>query len=262
MKFRFAILALVLGLSNASHAQTATVTGVDDNGFAGVYNIDGIDFWWMCAEPNGSPNPANGAQYTANLFSFTNGWDEQNTTRFEYYNVTNPGYQTSVIPRQVAVMQYVLDNYLPWDTLAGASGRFIEQDSNSALYDNNTTFYNSIFAVQNFISEMYGKEAQTDFSDLSNFVDNWDGDVDPTGAARSAYFQTILNDVEGLGSGFWDTYTPEQQYYMASFQGVEGDPGNWQDVLVIGLVPEPSGALLIACTGLTVMLRRFRRTAR
>jgi hypothetical protein len=51
---------------------------------------------------------------------------------------------TTAIPTQVAVMEYVLDTYLPWDTLAGPSGRFIEQNGDSANYANNETFYNVV----------------------------------------------------------------------------------------------------------------------
>jgi hypothetical protein len=33
-----------------SSAATISVTGVDDNGSGGVYNIDGQNYWWMCVE--------------------------------------------------------------------------------------------------------------------------------------------------------------------------------------------------------------------
>ncbi len=264
-KIWLAILALTISTGLLSAQVTATVTGVEGNGFAGVYDVNGTNYWWMCIEPNGTPNAALGESYTANWFWFEDGWDQQNNERFDFFNVQNPAYQTTVIPKQVTVMTYVLDTYLPWDTLAGASGRFIEQDSDPLNYENNTDFYNSLFVVQNFLSEMYGKPHQNDFTDLSNFVNNWDGDVTATGIARQALFQSILDDVEGKdGVNHFDTYTAIHGYSTLSVRLDEADPDNWQDVLVItsfAPVPEPSGALLIACCGVAVMLRRFRRLA-
>lgn len=262
-RFWISILSLTLSASFLSAQTTATVTGVDGGGFAGVYDINGANYWWLCIEPNGSPNPNPGQSFTANWLWFEEGWDQQNNERFDFFNVQNPGYQTTVIPKQVAVMTYVLDTYLPWDTLAGASGRFIEQSSDPANYLNNSDFYNSLFVVQNFLAEMYGKPNQTDMTLLDNFTNNWDGDVTATGMARFALFQSILNDVEGKDAlSFFDTYTAVHGYSTLSVRLDETDPDNWQDVLVItsfAPVPEPSGALLIACCGVAVMLRRFRR---
>jgi hypothetical protein len=244
-------------------AEVIPVNGVDDNGYGGVYEINGNNYWWMCIEPTGTPAAGLGESFIADSLSFVDGWSQQNTERYAYYNVTNPGALTTVVPKQVAVMQYVLDTYLPWDTLAGASGRFIEQDSNSANYGNDDPFYNPFFAVQNFVSEMYGKEAQSDFTDLTNFADYYSGDLTAAGVARSTLFQSILDDVESKdGASYFDTYTPTHEYLVVSTSYPESDPNNWQDALLItsaAPVPEASGALLIGCFGAVVLLRRFRR---
>ena len=240
------------------------------DGYVGVYQVDGGDFnglnyWWMCVEPTGTPAAYLGESFIADAMTFADGWTQQNSERFEYYNVTNPGALTTVVPKQVAVMSYVLDTYLPWDTMAGASGRFAEQDSDAASYGNNETFYNSLFAVQHFLAETYGTEAQTDFTDLSNFADRWELDPDAAAIARSALFQSILDDVETKdGTNYFDTYDALHGYYIASTSVPEDDPNNWQDALIIyslAPVPEPSGVVLAGCAGLLFLMRRSRRTA-
>ncbi|MDZ4289397.1 MAG: hypothetical protein U0984_15645 [Prosthecobacter sp.] len=257
--------SLLACLALQAGAQSIPVNGVDRDGYGGVYDIDGANYWWMCIEPSGTPSAGPGESFIADALTFGDGWSQQNSERYTYYNVTNPGALTTVVPKQVAVMEYVLDTYLPWDTLAGASGRFIEQDSNSANYANDDPFYNAFFAVQNFLSEMYGKEAQSDFAtDLSiNFVDYYDGNLTDAGVARSAIFAAILDDVEAKdGASFFDTYIAQHGYYIANTSYPEADPNNWQDALIISsfvAVPEPSGALLIGCFGAIVLLRRCRR---
>ena len=261
------ILLFSLALICSAGAQSIPVNGVDQNGYGGVYEINGDNFWWMCVEPPGTPAAGPGQSFIADALSFGAGWSQQNTERYVYYNITNPGALTTVVPKQVAIMEYVLDTYLPWNTLAGASGRFIEQDSNSANYGNDDTFYNSFFAVQNFLSEMYGKEAQSDFNnDLSiNFLDYYAGDLSSAGIARSAIFQSILDDVEAKdGSGYFASYTAQHGYYIANTSYPLSDPNNWQDALIISSlapIPEPSGALLIGAFGVVVLLRRFRRAS-
>ncbi|HYF34608.1 MAG TPA: hypothetical protein VD994_04905 [Prosthecobacter sp.] len=266
MKPLAVLLCLCLAsLTVAVRAEPIPVNGVDHNGFGGVYEINGENYWWMCVEPNGSTSAGLGESFIADALTFAEGWTQQTLERYVYYNVTNPDALTTVVPKQVAVMEYVLDTYLPWDTLAGASGRFAEQDSSSANYDNDDPFYNSFFAVQNFLSEMYGKEAQSDFAtDLSvNFMDYFAGDPSAAATARSAIFQSILDDVEAKdGAGFFDSYTAQHAYFIANTSYPEGDPNNWQDALVIqsfAPIPEPSGALLIGCFGVVVLLRRCRR---
>lgn len=265
MRLKSAILAALLAFVSAASAQTIAINGVDHDGWGGVYEISGQNYWWMCVEPNGSPGAGNGEGFLADALDFESAWDQQNTERLNFYQ-SNPGYYTTAIPKQVAVMEYVLDTYLPWNTLAGASGRFAEQNSSSANYGNDDPFYNAFFTVQNFLIETYGSTVREDFTDMSGYS-YYTGNANPAAdLVRSALFQSILDDVEAKDlAGFFATYEATHGYYIANTLFSELDTANnWQDALIISSfapVPEPSGALLIACFGATVMLRRFRRRA-
>ena len=157
-------------------------------------------------------------------------------------------------------MSYVLDTYLP-----STPGRFLEQISKASLYGNDNTLYNSFFVIQNFLAETYGKPVKTDFTDLSDYkFFNGNSAGNPLSiAGRELLFASILTDVADKAvnnPSFFDTYTAQGTYLVANTLFSESRPDNWQDALIImAPVPEPSGALLFACTGLAVMLRRFRR---
>lgn len=262
MKFkRFIPLLLAIAMTAIASAEVVNVTGVDDNGEMGIYNINGQNYWWMCVEPG---TPALNASITAEQMSFLEGWDKQNLERFSIYQ-SDPTLYTTVIPKQVAVMSYVLDTYLPWTTLAGASGRFIEQPNASSNYSDNLPFYNAMMVTQNFLAETYGKAVKSDFTNMSDYDDYFDGSADSTAMARSALFQSILSDVAAKDAAdFFDTYTAQHGYAIISTSLATADPNNWQDGLMIysfAPVPEPGGAALIASCGLILMLRRKRRQA-
>lgn len=250
-------------------AQTIAINGVDRDGYGGVYEIQGLasgfdggNYWWMCIEPNGSPSPGAGGGFIADAISLTDAWDQQNTERLAFYD-SNPGYRTTALPLQVSIMSYVLDTYLP-----ATPGRFLEHSADASLYGTDDTFYNSFFTIQNFLAETYGKPTKTDFTDLSDydFYETGSAAGNPAAlAARELLFTSILTDVEDKALNnptFFDTYTAQGTYLVANTLFSEASPDNWQDALIVMTpVPEPSGALLIACTGLAVMLRRFRRLA-
>jgi hypothetical protein len=274
MNLKTLVLTLFLGLAAAtSRAQLDTsLNDVDHDGYGGVYEVsgpgfDGGRYWWMCIEPG---TPA-GNNFFAQALSLLNAWDQQNLERQAFFTnepVTNPGeYYTTAIPTQVRVMEYVLDTYLPYN-LAGVSGRFLEQNSDSLLYGTDNSFYNAFFTVQNFLSEVYGKGNKTDFTDMSDFqfFSNSAGDLNDLAAiaARQALFDLIKDDVENKAgiAGFFDNYVVQGTYLVANTNYLTSDPLNFQDALIIvAPVPEPSGALLIACAGIVVMFRRFRRLA-
>ncbi len=231
----------------------------------------------MCAEPiPGTSGAGNGQGMIADSLSLAGGWDRQNTERLSDYS-SNPGFYTTSYPKQIAILSYVLDTYLRWD-LAGSSGRFAEQSSASATFGNDDAFYNSFFTVQNVLTHLYGAPGKTDYTDISSGDANpftfYDGNAAGNSAAiaaRQSLFNTIVNDVDGkAGTSFFDTYIAQGTYMIASSSfstvnnglGAEEPSKNWQDALIIvAPVPEPSGALLIACTGLAFMLRRFRRVS-
>lgn len=261
---RFISLTLTLMAMPFVHAQSVSVTGVDDNGEIGIYNIGGQNYWWMCIEPG---TPALNTTITASQLSFADAWDQQNQTRVSGY-LNFPDYGAA-LPKQIAVMSYVLDTYLPWSTLAGASGRFIEQPNASSNYDTNNSFYNAMMVAQNFLAETYGKPAKENFTNLSDYDNYFDGLIvpvpsNPTNDARAALFQGILADVSAKdGADFFDTYTAQHGYLVINSLA-PGDSPNWQDGLMIysfAPVPEPGSALLIGACGMALLLRR-RRFAR
>lgn len=261
MKSRWFIPLLSITLATTAWASPLSVTGVDDNGSGGVYQIGGQNYWWMCVEPASTKNVGVGETISVDALSVLDGWDQQNTERYNIYQ-SDPSLYTTAIPKQVSVLEYVLDTYLPWSSLAGASGRFAEQDSNASNYANDDPFYNAFFAVQNFAAENYGKQVKTDFTDMSDFMNYYSGDSSAAGIARSNLFQSILSDVAAKdGASFFDTYTAQHGYLIANTFHSTSDPSNYQDSLIISSfapVPEPGSAMLIACCGIAVMLRRRR----
>ncbi len=270
---------LLFGLfATFASAQMVAINGVDRDGYGGVYEaagagFDGGNYWWMCIEPTSGTSGAGISQaLIADALTLSDAWDQQNTERFTDYQ--NNGSFYTALPNQVRIMEYVLDTYLPWSEV-GVSGRFTEQNSSSANYGTDDTFYNAFFTVQNFLADMYGTPGKTDFTDigttgLNPFTfesGNATGNLAAL-AARQALFDIIIDDVATkAGTAFFDTYSVQGTYLVANSNfslANNVDPNtpdyNWQDALIIlSPVPEPSGALLIACTGLVVMLRRFRK---
>ena len=261
MKLRSLLPLLFAACTVTARAATVSVTGLDNNGDAiGQYVIGGQTYWWFCIEPS-APALSN-QTITAETLSFQDGWTVQNTERNSIYQ-SDPLFYSGIVPKQVAVMEYVLDTYLPWNTLAGASGRFLEQSGDFNDFGNNDTFFNAMFAIQDFLSQTEGKPPKSNFADLSDYMDYFAALGTPTGDARSALFQSILNDVASKDPlGFFDSYVAQHYYFTVNTLNSEADPNNWQDGLVIGgfaPVPEPGGALLIASCGIAWTLRRRRQ---
>lgn len=261
MTFRSLIPLLFAACTVTATAATVSVTGLDNNGDAiGEYVIGGQTYWWFCIEP-GAPALSN-QTITADTLSLQNGWTVQNIERNNIYQ-SDPLFYSGIVPKQVAVMEYVLDTYLPWNTLAGASGRFLEQSGDYHDFGNNDPFFNAMFAIQDFLSQTEGKPPKSDFTNMSDYQDYFAPLGTPTGDARSALFQSILSDVASKDTpGFFDSYVAQHSYFTVNTFYNEADPNNWQDGLVIGgftPVPEPGGAILIASCGLAWTLRRRRR---
>lgn len=260
MKFGVLFFSLFLSSFSLLFSQQPGFNGVDNDGYIGVYEIDGRHYWWLCVEPNGSPAADGGDAFLGDDLSIFDGWDQQNTDRQDDYTI-NP-LAVAALSKQVSVIQYVLDAYLPITALT-TPGQVLEGSENSAHYGSNNDFYNSMYAVQNFLAELYGKPTHTDFTDLGDFIDRWSGDLSSAGIARSDLYQSILTDIAGKDAAdFFDTYVVVNDYYIANTLFPVGDANNYQDALIIvAPVPEPGGALLIGCFGLAVMLRRWRRLA-
>lgn len=263
MTFLRIFFLLFVTWSVTATAATVSVTGLDNNGNAiGEYVIGGQTYWWFCIEP-GAPALSN-QTITADTLSLQDGWTVQNIERNNIYQ-SDPLFYAGIVPKQVAVMEYVLDKYLPWDTLAGASGRFIEQSGDYHDFGNNDPFFNAMFAIQDFLSQTEGKPPKSDFTDMTDYQDYFALLGTPTGDARSALFQTILNDVDFVDTnmpGFFDSYVAQHSYFTVNTYYNAAAPQNWQDGLVIGgfsPVPEPGGAVLLASCGIAWTLRRRRR---
>ncbi|OYW70674.1 MAG: hypothetical protein B7Z37_29995 [Verrucomicrobia bacterium 12-59-8] len=263
MTFQKFISLMLAASAITASADTVTVTGLENDGnVIGQYVIGGETYWWLCIEPG--PAALSNATISAQTYSFSDGWDKQNLERYNTYqddliNFSGDLYNIA-LPKQISVMSYVLDTYLPW-SMAGASGRFLEQDGSYTAFNDNDTFHNSLFAVQNFLSETYGKMAKDDFTDMSDYVDYYVLLGTPVGDARSTLFQNILSDVQAKANdpgSFFENYVAEHDYTAINTMFAEHDlANNWQDGIII--VPEPGSALLIGCCGLAWMIRRRRR---
>lgn len=272
MKFASLLLSAFLALTWVASAQTIPVNGVDNDGFIGVYEINGQNYWWLCVEPEGTPAASLTESFLADAVGFAVGWDQQNTERQNDY-IGSAAAQMA-LPKQIVVMQYVLDTYLPLTTFS-TPGAIQDHTNISANYAGNNDFYNSMYAVQQFLAETYGKNTKIDFTDMSGYADRWASLPTPTLAeeARSALYQDILTDIAAKdaadffgtysGSVFTASYTALfDEYYLANTLYPLGDINNWQDALIIAIpVPEPSGALLIGCFGLSVLWKRWRKLA-
>lgn len=270
MKFVFAFLAIFLATSTWVSAQSLAVNGSGNDGYIGSYDVNEVYYWWLCVEPEGTPTASSGG-FLAYDVSLAAGWTTQNTERTAFYT-TGPDAAAAqaALAKQIDIIEYVLDVYLPISTLS-TPGALTQDDANPGYYGNNVAFYNAMFAVQQFLSETYGKPTRTDFTDLAaDYTDRWSGDMSAAGIARSQLFQSILDDIEAkdLANFFAGGYDAINDYFIAntpeSLSNTNPlDPEyNWQDVLLIAIpVPEPSGALMIACCGLAVMMRRWRKLA-
>ena len=260
MKFSSLILTCFLATTSLGFAQSVAINGVDNDGYIGVYEINDQHFWWLCIEPSNTPAAGIGESFLADELDLLSGWDQQNTERQTAYN--GDLVAQAALPKQIAVMEYVLDAYLPIAALT-TPGAVLEGSENAGHYGNNEAFYNSMYVVQHFLTELYGKTTHTDFTDLGDFADRWSGDLSEAGIARSDLYQSLLSDVAGKdAASFFDTYVVVNDYYIANTLFPVADGNNWQDALIIvAPVPEPSGALLIGCFGLAIMLRRWRKFA-
>lgn len=269
MKFGFLFFALFFTTATIAVGQFAN--GFSNDGYIGTYDINGTHYWWLCVEPEGTPAANLGQSLIADAVSIETGWDNQNTERATLYS-NSPAAQAA-LAKQVNIMEYVLDNFLPISILS-TPGALTEDDENSSYYSNDVEFYNAMYAVQHFMSETYGKITRTDFTDLAaDYTDRWAAanDFSASGISRSQLFQSILDAVELADQNdmFDVDYVPTNSYFILNSPyslANNSDPTagdfNWQDTLIIAIpVPEPSGALLIACCGLTVMLRRWRKLA-
>ncbi len=229
------------------------VQGLPNRGNSiGQYVISGQTYWWLGINYGAVPLD-NASEADGQINTFPTAWVAQGINR----SIGGP----DVLAKQVAIVQYVLDANLPWDTLAGASGRFLEQNGDYHNYTSNDPFLNAMFAAEAFIGQTEAHSNQLDFTNLSNYTDPFTGLGDATDDARSALFQSILTDVAAKdAAGYFANYSPLHGYESVSVPILGGSFMDGLFLASYAPVPEPRSALLIATCGLVFTLRRRRQS--
>lgn len=229
------------------------VQGLPNGGNSiGQYVISGQTYWWLGINYGAVPLD-NASVADGQINTFPTAWVAQGINR----HIGGP----DVLAKQVAIVQYVLDANLPWDTLAGASGRFLEQNGDYHNYSTNDPFLNAMFAAEAFIGQTEAHPNQLDFTDLSNYTDPFAGLGDATDDARSALLQSILADVAAKdAAGFFADYSAQHGYKSVSVPVLGGSFMDGLFLASFAPVPEPGSALLIATCGLGWVLRRRRHS--
>jgi|GEM_PF-4715946 len=270
----FAGCSLLL-VSNPAFAVNISSGGVDgpDGGLLKIEKKD--PYWWFCVQPDGSRGPlfAGPVGYEADIVTLEYGWTHQALNRFTFAG-NAPEQAQNDLARQVNVIEYVLDRWLPWEE---TNNNFLNKVGDPAASTNqasNDNFFNRYYAAQQFIKKLYNKiyDDNNAFQDLSVF--NPENPFSTTNGAadlaRHDFFESIKQDAKSQAlDDFFFSYAPEHLYnivntsenqYLAD--GSTPNPADWQDAIIIGYtdkIPEPATSAL--AVGSLLMLGR-RRTAR
>ncbi len=263
-------LFLSLVCCGAANISSAGVDGED----GGLLKVDQADpYWWFCAQPDASrgPLPAGPAGYTADVVSLDYGWTRQTTERFAFAESATQERKDDLVT-QVNVIEFVLDEYLPWET---TSGRFLEHVANPVGDTDqaaNVDFFNRFYAIHEYVKALHGKLYEAVFEDLSVFNPlNPFGTLTEADEARRDYFDAIKSQINALAASptfSFDGYEPTHAYWMVNtFEDQANDEATWegkpdyQDAIIIGgAVPEPSTGLLTLGSVLLLGNRRRRRS--
>ncbi len=257
--FLFAVAALCLAMVPA-HAANVTSNGVQgaDGGQLLLDNTD--QYWWFCAQPDGSLGPlaAGPTGYTADVVTLDYGWTRQTTNRFSFAGAATPAAQAD-LPLQINAIEYVLDTYLPWGTTTGRFEEFYGNADQTA----NVDFLNRFYASHQYVKALHGKlyDDNTAFTDLSVFtpVNPFAQDT-AANTARHNYFNTIRDDIKAKDLlNTFNSYTALHDYALVNTFAAQGAPADWQDAIIIGAaVPEPTAGLLALVSASLLALRRRR----
>jgi hypothetical protein len=256
-----AALCLQVSAAWSANISTAGIDGTD----GGLLKIENDPYWWFCIQPDGSEGPigAPGGTYQGDVVSLDYGWTRQTTERFTFVGTATPQAQAD-LSRQINVIEYVLDTYLPWSE---TSDRFLENVGTPPESTNqgaDTNFFNRLYAVQQYVKKLHGKlyEDNTAFTSLSIYSPTSDFPLlTAADVARTNFFNTIKADVNTkAASGFFDSYAPMHNYAIVNTFYSATDPLDYQDAIVIGTsaIPEPSSVLLGLGTLLVLGNRRRR----
>ena len=270
----FAGCSLLL-VSNPAFAVNISSGGVDgpDGGLLKIEKKD--PYWWFCMQPDGSRGPlsAGPVGYEADIVTLEYGWTHQTLNRFTFAG-NAPEQAQSDLARQVNVIEYVLDRWLPWEE---TTNNFLDKVSDPVASTDQTAddnFFNRYYAAQQYIKKLYIKlyDDNNAFQDLSVF--NPDNPFSTTNGAadlaRHDFFESIKQDVQSQAlDDFFFSYAPEHVYNIVNTSenqfladGSTPNPADWQDAIIIGYpdkIPEPGTTAL--ALGSLLMLGR-RRTAR
>jgi PEP-CTERM motif len=273
----FAVISLFLSLipAGASNISSAGVNGTD----GGLLKVDQTDpYWWFCVQPDRSRGPIDAGPigYTADIVSLDYGWTRQTTDRFAFAGATEATNPEAFedLARQVNVIEYILDTYLPWDETTDNFLNKVADPASSTDQDANDDFFNRFYAAQQYIKKLYNKlyDDNTSFTDLSVYAPTSDiPNVNPTDIARNDYFNAISKQIRdqaaaaaAVDEDFFFDYTAMHDYAMVNTFFDQNsaprvpNPNDWQDAIIIGrAVPEPSTGLL--AFGSVLLLSRRRR---
>lgn len=257
-----ALLCLVIAPARSANISSAGVDGTD----GGLLEINQTDpYWWFCVQPDGSKGPiaADPAGYEGDVVSLDYGWTRQTTERFAFAgNEATPAAQAD-LALQVNVIEYVLDTYLPWSE---TTDNFLENVANPASstdQEANNNFFNRFYAIQQYVKKLHAKLYQDTaaFTDLSVYSPASDlPNVTAAEVARNNFFNAIKADVNDKdATGFFANYDPIHEYAIVNTFKSQADPLDYQDLIIIGTVPEPSATLL--ALGSVLLLGSSRRRA-
>ena len=255
-----AALCLATVSTDAANISSAGVDGTD----GGLLKIDQTDrYWWFCIQPDGSEGPiaAGPAGYVGDVVTLDYGWTRQTTERFSFSGTTDAASQAD-LARQVNVIEYVLDTYLPWGETADRFLENVADPAGSTNQDSNSNFFNRFYAIHQYVKKLHGKLYLDNptFTDLSVWSPVSDiPNNTPANIARNNFFDDIKADVNNKAAlGFFASYDPAREYAIVNTFKSQSDPLDFQDAIIIGIVPEPSGAFL-ALGGVVLLGMRRRR---
>jgi len=268
-RFLIAGFALFLGLApgGAANITSAGVNGPD----GGLLNINKTDpYWWFCVQPDGSRGPLSAPRggYEADIVTLDYGWTRQTTDRFAFAGQAPVSAQED-LGRQVNVIEYVLDTWLPWNETTNNFLNKVADPASSTDQAADINFFNRYYAAQQFIKKLYNKlyDDNNGFQDLSLFSPaNPFGTATAADQARHDFFNNMVADVRSQAlDDLFLFYAAKHDYALVNTfadqylaDGSTPNPDDWQDAIIIGYpIPEPSTGLA-GLVGIFLLIRRRR----
>ena len=257
--FAVAALCLVMGTAHPANISSGGVDGPE----GGLLQLNQADpYWWFCVQPDGSKSPlaAGPAGYEADVVTLDYGWTRQTTERFAFAGTATPAAQAD-LALQVNVIEYVLDTYLPWSETTDNFLENVATPPGDTNQNADNDFFNRFYAIQQYVKKLHAKLYQDNsaFTDLSVYSPTSDIPVSTAAEiARNNFFNAIKADVNNKDAlDFFNSYAPVHEYAMVNTFKSQADPLDYQDTIIIGIVPEPAASLL--ALGSMLLLGASRR---